>query len=111
MDFVEQHEAEDFSNTRGGWPQVSGVGIVLLGGWADGECQITEELILIGEEGSVDRAVLLPSRMVKARGDTRAVGLVGDFLAALRQVRLARGILDVRSACRAFAHPVPAASA
>jgi hypothetical protein len=96
MDFVEQYEAEDFSNTRDGLQQVQGVGLVFLGGLDDGEFQITEELIIRGDEGSVALDVLLHSSIVKARGDTLAVGFVGDVLADLWQVIRAIGILDVR---------------
>ena len=33
MDFIEQHEAEDFANARDGLQQVEGMGIMLLGGF------------------------------------------------------------------------------
>jgi NAD(P)-dependent dehydrogenase (short-subunit alcohol dehydrogenase family) len=111
MDCVEQHEAEELATTRDGWPQVAGVGLGWRGGVAAGECQLTAARIRIGEEGSVDRDVRWHSSLVQARGDTRAVGLGGDGLADRRPVLRARGILDVRDACRALAHPGHAASA
>jgi hypothetical protein len=86
------------------------VGIGCLGGLDDGKFQITEALIIIGDEGEVARDVLWHSSIGKALGDTLAVGCIGDVLADLRPVRLARGLLAVRSECSACAHPGPAAS-
>jgi hypothetical protein len=96
MAFVAQHEAEDVPNTRDGLQQVEGVGLGFLGGLDDGEFQSTEELLSRRAEGSVDRAVLVPSSLVTALGDTLAVGCIGDGLADRRPVRRARGRLDGR---------------
>jgi len=72
MDVIEQHEAEDCANARHGLHQVQGVGVVLLGACDDGETQITEQLIIIGDQGQVDLDILVHSGIVKALGDALA---------------------------------------
>jgi hypothetical protein len=96
MDFVEPHEAENLANARYGLQQVQGVGIRLLRGLDDGEFQITEQLIIKGDQDQVDLDILLHRGIGKAFGDAPAVGFVGEVRADLRQVVLAMGILDVR---------------
>ena len=110
MAFVEQHETEDFANARHGLQQVQGVGIVWLRGGADGEFQRPEQLIIIGDQGQVDRDGLWHSSLVKALGDTLAVGFGGAFLAHLGQVLLPIRILYMGQQVRALAHQVGAAA-
>jgi hypothetical protein len=59
MDFVEQHEAEDCSNTGHRLQQVERMSIVWLGGVEDVELQSAEEHIVLGDQGQVDLDVLL----------------------------------------------------
>ena len=110
MACVEQHETEDVANARHRWHQVQGVGSVVLRGCEDGECQSTEQRILIGEQGQVDLEGLLHRGIVKALGDPLAVGFVGAFLPHLGQVRLTRRILHMGQKCSAFAPQVGAAT-
>jgi hypothetical protein len=96
MDFVEPHEAEDFANTGHRLQEVEGLGIVLLGGFKDVELQVTEELIIIGDQGKVDLDVLLDRQIGKAVSDPLTIGLVGDVLADVGQIVLRVGILHMR---------------
>jgi hypothetical protein len=53
MNFVEQHEAEDFPHTGYGLEQIEGLSIVVLGGFPDGELQVLEQFIIIGDERQI----------------------------------------------------------
>ena len=86
------------------------MGIVWLRGGADGEFQRPEQLIIIGDQGQVDRDGLWHSSLVKALGDTLAVGFGGAFLAHLGQVLLPIRILYMGQQVRALAHQVGAAA-
>ena len=46
VDFIQQHEAQDFSNTGDGLQQVQGVGIVLFRGFQERQFEVFEELII-----------------------------------------------------------------
>jgi hypothetical protein len=59
------------------------VGIVLLGGVEEIEFEVFEPLILIGDQGQIDRDGLLHGAIVKALGYPFTVGLIGNFLADL----------------------------
>ena len=83
MDFIEQHEAQDFSNTGYGLQQVEGVGIVLLSRFEDIEFEVLEQLILVGDQSQIDFDGLLHGGIVKAFGHPVSVGLVGDLFADL----------------------------
>ena len=80
MDVIEQHEAQDVSNTRYGLQQVEGVGIVLLGRFEEIEFEVFEQLILVGDQSQIDLDGLLHGGIVKALGHPFTVGFVGDFL-------------------------------
>jgi hypothetical protein len=109
MDVVEPYEAEDFSNTGHRLQQVEGIGIVWLGGFKDVELPVTEELIIIGDQGQVDLDVLLDRQIGKAVSDALTSGLVGDFLPDFGQMVWRVGIVPMRSEFSACAHQVRAA--
>jgi hypothetical protein len=96
MDFVEQPEAEDFSNTGHRLQEVESLGIVLRGGFKAVELQVTEELIILGDQGQVDLDVLLDRQIANAVSDPRTIGLVGDFLPDVGQIVPRVGILHMR---------------
>jgi hypothetical protein len=50
VNFVEQHEAEDFANARDGVSQVEGIGSVVLGGFEDREFEVLEPFIIMGDK-------------------------------------------------------------
>ena len=95
VDCVEQHEAEDLANARHGLQQVQGMSVMGFGRLDDREFYVAQQLIVLRDQCQVDLDGLLDSRVGKALGDTLTVGLVGNFLAALGQVRLAVGILHM----------------
>lgn len=95
MDFIEQYEAENLADTGDCVQQVESRGIVVLGGCEDRECEVPEQLVVIGDEGEGDRDGLLDGRSVKALSDPCAGGLIGELLANRRQVLLAGGIVHV----------------
>jgi hypothetical protein len=83
---------------------------VLLGAPDDGEFQVGEELVVIGNQAQVDLDALLHSGISKTLGNAIAIGLVSDLLPNFGQVILAVGILDMSSELSAFAHQVDTAS-
>jgi hypothetical protein len=91
-DFVAQHAAEDFAHARPGWHQGQGVGIGLFRGFHARARASREPVSLRGEQGHVDREGLWHGRVGKALSAALAVGLGGEVLAALGQVRLALGM-------------------
>jgi hypothetical protein len=98
VNFIAQHEAEKLANAGPSLQQIQGLGIVVLGGFEDRECEVLQQLILIGDERQSDLKGLVHGRIVKALGDPRAVGLRGDFLADLRHVVLRIGMLHMGGA-------------
>lgn len=110
MDVVAQHETEACAHTRHGVSQVQSVGIVWLRGGEEGECQSTEQLILIREQGQVALAGLGHSGSGKALGAPRAVGLGGDVLANRGHVLLPMRLLPMGQQRSALAPQVGAAT-
>jgi hypothetical protein len=72
------------------------------GGFDDGEFDVTQEFIVVGDERQIDCDTLLHGGVGKALGDPLAVGLVGDLFADGGQVILAIGILDMGQEFGAF---------
>ena len=54
MDFIEQHEAENLTDTRHGLQQIQGVGVMVLGGFDNGELDVVQQLIVIADECKID---------------------------------------------------------
>jgi hypothetical protein len=79
------------------------MGVMVLGGFDDGEFDVTQQLIVVGDEGEIDFNAFLDRRIGKALGDPVAVSFLGDFLADGRQIVLTVGILHVCQEFTAFA--------
>jgi hypothetical protein len=110
MDFVEPHEAENLANAGDCAQQISGIGVMVLGGSDDGELEVTEQLSVAADECEIDVDAFVHRWIGKAFSDAVAIGLVGDLFADRRQVILAVGILHVRQECAAFACQVRASA-
>jgi hypothetical protein len=95
MDFIEQHQGQALPHPRDGAQAGAGVGIVRRGAFDAGEFQVSEELIVVGNQGQVALEALVHGGVSKALGDPVAVGLLGDLLADLGQVILTVSILDM----------------
>jgi hypothetical protein len=54
MNFVEQHAAEDRANTRDCLQPIQRVGVMVLGGFADAECDVASQIIVGADEGKID---------------------------------------------------------
>jgi hypothetical protein len=109
VDVVEQHEPEGRAETGHGLSQRQGLSIVLLGGVQDGEVQILEQLVIIGDERQVDCNGLLYCGIVTALGNAVTLGCGGDLLAHRGEVVLPVRILDMGQELRALTHQVGAA--
>jgi hypothetical protein len=109
MNLVEQHEAEDLADAGHRLQQIQGLGVMMLGGFHDGQFKVTQQLIVVGDKGEIDFDAFLHSRIGKAFGDPVAVGFLGDLFANGGQIVLAVGILYVGQEFPAFACQVHAA--
>ena len=76
---------------------------MVLGGFDDGEFDVTQQLIVVGDEGEVDFNAFLYCRIGKALGDPIAVRFLGDFFADGRQMVLTVGRGPVCQECTACA--------
>jgi hypothetical protein len=110
MDFIEQHQGSDLPHPRDGAQAVEGVGIVRLGALDDGAFQVSEQLIIVGHQGHVDREALSHGGVSTALGDAIAVGLIGELLPDLGSVLLTGRLLDLSSERRPCAHQMEAAA-
>lgn len=110
MDFVEQDETEDFSNTWHRLSEVQRLGIVLFGCFEHKEFEIAEHLVILGEQCEGACHSFLASWSIEPLGDAVPIGFIGDLLADLGPVVLAVGMLDMRQEFRAFAHQGRAAA-
>jgi hypothetical protein len=95
VDFVEQYETENLADAWYGLQQIQGVGVMLFGGFEDGQFHVAEQLVVVVNQGKVDFDTLLHGGLGKPLSDTIAVRFIGDLLADFGQVILASGILDV----------------
>ena len=111
MEVVGQPEPEDLSHARPGGQQVQGGGSVWRRGGAEGACQSTAPLLILGAQGHVAREGLVPRGLVKALGDTRAVGFGGDVLARRGPGLLPRRRRPMGQPCSALAPQGGAATA
>ena len=109
VDFVEPYETENLADAWDGVKQIQGVGVMLCGGFEDGQFHVTEPLVVVVNQGKVDFDTLLHGGLGKPLSDTIAVRLIGDLLADFGQVILASGMLDVGSQLRPCAHQMHAA--
>lgn len=109
VDVVEQYKTENLADAWDGLPQRQGVGVMRLGGFADGQFHVAAQLVVVVNQGQVDCDTLLHGGCGKPLSDTIAVRFRGDLLADFGQVILASGMLDVGSQLRPVAHQMPAA--
>jgi len=110
MDVVEQHEAEDLAEAGHRWQQIQGMGVMVRGSFDDGEFDVTQQLIVVGDEREIHGNALVHRRIGQALGAPVAVALVGDFFADGREVLLAVGIVNMGSAFTTFASQVHAST-
>ena len=103
MDVVEQHAAKALANAGHGLQQIPGMGVMVLGGFAAGECDVAKQGIVIGEERAIHCDALGHRRLGNALGHAVSVGFVGALCADGREVRLAVGIVDRGQAFAALA--------
>ena len=68
MHFVKQYEAEDLADTRNRLQQIQGLGVMVLGRFADGQFDVTQQLIVVGNEGKVDFDAFLGAVYVSREG-------------------------------------------
>jgi hypothetical protein len=98
LDFVEHHAAEERAKAGHGVQQRQRVGVRVLGGFEEGECDLAKQRLGIVEARELDCEPLGPSRSSKARGAPLTGGFIGHLLAERRQMILAGGLLDVGQA-------------
>jgi hypothetical protein len=110
MDFIEQHAAEDLPDARHRLQQIQGVGVMVLGGCDEAECDVTQQRIVVGDEGEIDCNALWYRWRSEALGNPVAVGFLGDFFADGRQIVLTVRIVHVCQKCTAFACQVHASA-
>ena len=110
MNLVEQHEAEDLADTRDRLQQIQRVGVMMLGGFDDGQFQVTQQLIVVGDQGEIDFNAFLHGRIGTALSDPVTVGFRGDLFANGGQIVLTVGILYVGQEFTTFASQMHAAS-
>jgi hypothetical protein len=110
MDFIEPHEAEDWANAGHRWQERQGSSVMVLSGLDTGAFQVGEQRVVVGDEGQVDFAGLLPRWVGNALSDAVSVRLVRDVLAALGQVVWASGMLHMGQQFSALAPQVGAAT-
>ena len=77
---------------RARFATMTGMGVMVLGGFAAGECDVAKQGIVIGEAIHCD--ALGHRRLGNALGHAVSVGFVGALCADGREVRLAVGIVD-----------------
>src|SRR6266545_5504191 len=58
MDFVEEHEAEDLTDAGDRLQQIEGIGVMVLGRFDDGEFDIAQQRIVVGDERKVHFSML-----------------------------------------------------
>ena len=75
MDFIEQHEAEDLADARHRLQQIQGVGVMVLGGFDDAEFDVTQQRIVVGDEGEIDFNAFLHRWICKALGNASRLAL------------------------------------
>src|SRR5882672_212990 len=54
VNFIEEYEAEDLADARHRLEQIQGLGVMVLGGFDDGEFDVTQEFIIVGDEREID---------------------------------------------------------
>ena len=103
MDVVEQHETKDLADAGHRLQQIQRVGVMVLGGFDDGEFDVAQQRIVVGDEREIHFDALLHRRIGKAFSDSFTIGFVGDLFADGREVLLAVGILDMGEEFATFA--------
>lgn len=95
MNLVAQHEAEHRADTRDRLQQRQRVGVMMLGGGDDGQVQVTQPRIVVGDQGEIDFNAFLHGRVGAALSDPVTVGFIGDLCANGGQIVL-RGCLEIK---------------
>jgi hypothetical protein len=92
MDFIAQHEAEDFANAGDCLEQIQGAGIVVLGGFEERTFEVLEleQFVIIREEGQG----LVDGWSGAAFRNAITVCFRGDLFADFRRVRLAFSCME-----------------
>ena len=103
MECVAPHAAEQLAHAGDWASQLSGSGVMVLGGSDAGEGEVTEHLIVAADACEIDCKALLHRWIGNPCRDAVAIGLVGELLADRRQVLLAVGRVHVCQACAACA--------
>ena len=103
MHVVEQHEAEDRPDAGHRVEQIQGLGVLVLGGCADGAFDVTPQRIVGGDERKIDCNTFLDRWIGTALGDPVTVGFGGALCANGGPVLLAVGMVDVGEECAACA--------
>jgi hypothetical protein len=110
VDFVEEDEAQDLSDSWDASQEVEGAGVVAFGLPDDVEFQLSEETVIEIEELEIHLDAFLDAGIGEVLGDSVAVCLVGQLFLELGEIVLAVGVLDVGEKFGAFSHEVVAAS-
>jgi hypothetical protein len=109
--FVAPPAAEHLPQAGPRAQEIPGVRVMGPGGRDAGAFAGTAPRRSVAKEGASEVTTWLPGGLAQTCRDAGARGLIGAGLADRRPVLLARGRLDGRSACRAFAPQGPAAAA
>jgi hypothetical protein len=110
MDFIEQHQTQDLADPRHRAQQVQRVRIMLLGRFEHGQFHVTEEVVVVANQGEIHVDALLHGRIGKPFGNPGAIGFVPELFADLGQVILAVRLLDMGQQLSPFPHEMHPAS-
>ena len=95
MDFLEQHEAEHGADTGHGLQHIQGVGVMVLGGFDDGEFHVAQQRVIGGDERQSDLETFVHRWIGTACGNALTVGFVGDLCTDGWQILRAGGLVDL----------------
>src|SRR5215475_4227851 len=79
VNLIEQPQAQELADPRGGTQQGEGVGVMLLGRFEDRQFAGAEQRVIVAKQGKVACDTLLHSGIGKALSNAGAVRLVSDF--------------------------------
>jgi hypothetical protein len=94
MDLVEEHQRQDLADPRHRAQPIEGVYIVHLGGFAQVQLELTEESIVLVDQGQVRLDALTDLGVAKPLGQPPAVAVVRDLAEGGQEV-LTGGVLDM----------------
>jgi hypothetical protein len=102
MACIQQHQAHKLAEPRDGAAPGEGVGVVWLGGVEHGQLQGAAQAVIVVNPGEVPCETLVHGRVPASLCHAVAVGLVGELLATLGEVVLARGMRGLLGAAASF---------